>query len=364
MMPKTPERGAAKATTARATTRPPVAQRLIARDDFAPFVQALMDGYNVVAPQRKENQFSFQPLRRAEDLCMDYVRTVLPPRKYLQPPKEELLHFATAPEVEVQQVLGAEPLLLLGVHPCDIAGIWLCDKVFADNGADPNYMARRRQTLIVGTDCLPDEHCFCTGMGTNVPEQGYDLFLTAVERGYVAEVGSEAGSRLLEERARTQDVKTEDVDGVEAHRQKKTEAMKRDLHAEVAGLPLLLERVWDSKVWDEDADPCFSCGSCVLVCPTCVCFDVFDVVNLDLKSGVRMRRWDGCHLPDFALVAGGHNFRPSRVERLRHRFNRKFRYLMTRYGAPYCTGCGRCGFACLVHINIVDTLNHLTAASR
>ncbi|MBI5344370.1 MAG: 4Fe-4S dicluster domain-containing protein [Deltaproteobacteria bacterium] len=41
-----------------------------------------------------------------------------------------------------------------------------------------------------------------------------------------------------------------------------------------------------------------------------------------------------------------------RAVRLRHRFNRKFNYLTGRFGALFCTGCGRCSRACLMKITI------------
>lgn len=43
----------------------------------------------------------------------------------------------------------------------------------------------------------------------------------------------------------------------------------------------------------------------------------------DLQKGARLRRWDGCMLRDFALVASGETFHQPRSDRLRHRFYRK-----------------------------------------
>ena len=52
----------------------------------------------------------------------------------------------------------------------------------------------------------------------------------------------------------------------------------------------------------------------------------------------------------FAEVASGENFRPTGTERLRHRLHRKGKYMLERWGAPGCVGCGRCIHACLVDI--------------
>ena len=37
---------------------------------------------------------------------------------------------------------------------------------------------------------------------------------------------------------------------------------------------------------------------------------------------------------------------------------------MPLYGDAFCTGCGRCGRACLVDINIVDTVNALVQSDQ
>jgi ferredoxin len=117
---------------------------------------------------------------------------------------------------------------------------------------------------------------------------------------------------------------------------------------------------WQSPVWEKHVAACFSCGTCNLVCPTCYCFDVTDGFNLDMASGSRSRTWDACMLPNFALVAGGHNFRSQPAARQRHRVNRKFQYLPKKYGhGAVCVGCGRCGRQCTSHIDIYDIVSDL-----
>jgi sulfhydrogenase subunit beta (sulfur reductase) len=64
-------------------------------------------------------------------------------------------------------------------------------------------------------------------------------------------------------------------------------------------------------------------------------------------------------LDEFARVAGGENFREHQAARLRHRFMRKGRYLMAKYGELGCVGCGRCARSCLVDISPVNVFNEL-----
>jgi len=89
-----------------------------------------------------------------------------------------------------------------------------------------------------------------------------------------------------------------------------------------------------------------------------------DCIDDNLTQGFRKRTWDSCQLPDFALVAGGHNFRGDRWQRVRHRWQRKYLYLYRQFGRAYCTGCGRCSRACTADINIVDVTNRLIAEGR
>jgi Fe-S oxidoreductase len=88
---------------------------------------------------------------------------------------------------------------------------------------------------------------------------------------------------------------------------------------------------------------------------------VSDEVDLQMEQGQRVRRWDSCQIHEFAMVAGGHNFRERLAARQRHRFMRKGKYQMDAYGMMGCVGCGRCASACLAGITPIKVLNELCA---
>jgi Fe-S oxidoreductase len=70
------------------------------------------------------------------------------------------------------------------------------------------------------------------------------------------------------------------------------------------------------------------------------------------NEGYRFRTWDSCTYTSYTLMAGFHNPRPTKKERLRNRFMHKLCFYEERYGSPMCCGCGRCIELCPVGIDI------------
>lgn len=329
-------------------------------------LQAWVDGLiarmQVVGVQAKGERFTFAPLRSATDLRLDYDVTILPPKKLLLPQTETLLTFSTREGYE--SVVDAEPQVIFGLHPYDVAAIAQMDAIFEQDNPDVHYLQKRAATTIVACDIqTPGANLFAGCMGTAVVHDGYDILLTRVGDQTVVDVATAKGEALLE------GVTAADADASDlARREQVWEDNARlmryhRLDMDPEDLPALLEATKGHPVWAEKADLCYSCGSCNLVCPTCYCFDVQDDVNWDLDSGERKRKWDGCMLSQFALVAGGHNFRENRAARYRHRYYRKGKYLWDRMEQIACVGCGRCITACTANIaNPVEIYNTLLEA--
>jgi len=189
------------------------------------------------------------------------------------------------------------------------------------------------------------------------------LFLTPIERGYLVEVRTPGGQELLANTAQLPVTQQDEADRARFRREKERRVTAK-FETDVEQFAAILAKGGLTEVWQEVADRCYSCSSCNLVCPTCFCFDINDDINLDLITGVRGRTWDSCQLPDFAIVAGGYNFRGKRWERVRHRWQRKFLYLYTQYGQPFCMGCGRCSRACTADIDLVEVSNDLIAYAQ
>jgi ferredoxin len=320
----------------------------------------LLQDHRVYGPQAKGERFAYERLCSPADLRLDHDVTMLPPQKYLLPPREPLVSFTRSGDF--QPVMNAEPLVLFGVHPYDVAAIAQMDRYFTQDNPDIHYLARRKNVTIVACDVqAPSQDVFAACMGTATVHEGFDVLLTLVGDTYVAESRTSAGDALL---AAAGQLPEADAMNLARREQVWLDAEKllsrHKLRCKPQDLPALLEKSYEHPVWKQKSDTCFSCGSCVMVCPTCFCFDVQDEMNWDLCSGTRCRHWDGCLLAEFAMVAGGHNFRRQREQRYRHRFYRKGKYLPERCGFVGCVGCGRCVGACVAKIaNPVELYNSL-----
>ena len=334
---------------------------VITKEDFASLVKTLLAQIELVGVKTKDGKFHFDQIESPDELCLDYDVTIIPPKKYLLPPRETLIKFSLGEAIQVEPAIDVTPRIILGVHPYDIKAIELMDAVFSHSNPDANYMERRRNTVVVGVDCQnPSPTAFCPSMGTATTETGFDLLLTDVGEQYVVAIGSEKGAELLTKHACTRQATEADLARRRAVQAEASGKYKLSIHVPVEEIPDLLERNYDHPIWEELAGKCLSCGSCTMVCPTCVCFDVQDDMELNLIDGERLRQWDSCMLQDFAKVATGENFRRDRASRLRHRYFRKGKYMLERYGKLGCVGCGRCIGACLAEIaSPVEAYNRL-----
>jgi sulfhydrogenase subunit beta (sulfur reductase) len=334
---------------------------VVDKQAMAPFVTRMMADYRVIGPMAKGAKFAFGEIEDPAELRLDYNTSILPPKKVLQPPEERLMTFSRTGSPVVEVAIDAPPTVVLGVHTCDLHAMRVLDRAFSQSYPDAYYLQRREHTLLVGIECLQpcDEHSFCKSMGTLTASDGYDMHLTDLGETYAVDIGSERGAALLEAYSNARQATEADMQQLNKVLGAKWPRFPYKLEFDVGELSALMSQSYDSPEWDQLAEICLACGQCTLVCPTCFCFNVYDEVDLSLQEGERRRRWDSCQLDEFARVAGGESFRKAQSARLRHRFMRKGRYLIEKYGELGCVGCGRCARSCLVDISPVNVFNDL-----
>jgi len=334
------------------------------KENFAEFVGYLFSFGEIHAPvKRSDKSFVFAPVRDLSEIELNYTRTILPLKKYFFKPVDTMFNFCDEKGYEVPVEGPDKKYIIFGVHPCDIHGLKILDLVFSGRYIDSYYFARRSRAVIIGLDCIPDELCFCRSTGTDFVDSGFDLFLSDIDDSYLVRVGTSIGDDMVTAAdSLFQEVEKDDRKKYKAKSIQRRESFQTGI--QLQDLPEIMDLEYESQVWQEVGEECLSCGTCSMVCPTCYCYAVFDELNLDASSGKRKRRWDSCLFKDYALVAGGHNFRAERSSRVKNRYFHKQRGFVSQYGRPSCVGCGRCKAYCPAGIDIVEVVNKLRSETR
>jgi ferredoxin len=311
-----------------------MAARFIAYENIEAFLERLRLCGELHGPLRSDDGvMRFAAINPGILPDLSAIRTQLPPKKYLLCPQETILNYSTRGGYRVP-VVEPPPLILLGVHSCDLAGINYLDQMFLKDDPDPLYAARRSNLTLIGISCTPDEFCSCH-LSRSQLNAFSDLFLQVIEGGFTVTIGSSRGYELLE--GLNGIIEEQDLNMHEDTRRFFGQIVSGCEHEELdAALP----------EWQELADHCLGCGTCSLCCPTCSCFDVLEFGGLDGSSAVRMRQWDNCLLRSHGELAGGMNFRKDRAERFRYRYRHKYRGFGPLQGILSCVGCGRCRVFC------------------
>jgi ferredoxin len=273
------------------------------------------------------------------------------------------MKFNIEKNFDVKENIDIKKRIIIGIHPYDIIAIQQADKIYLDSKTDNFYKKRRENTIIIGSDIQSvSPNSFSKSMGTNIVEEGFDLLITDLGNKYALTIGSEKGKKLIKKYAEIRDSRNSEIKKINKIRKSIEADYKKNINIKKDGIPSLLNTNYEHSIWEEKSNKCLECGSCIMVCPTCFCYDVKDNISLNVREGKRYRTWDGCLLKDFTKIGSGEVFREDVKERYRHRFYRKGNYLNERYGFIACVGCGRCGTACLPNIaDPCDLINDLSS---
>jgi len=336
--------------------------RVTRKSEIEKLFNSLAQDISVIGPVKKGTDrsdkpiYSFEPARSFSDLHLDYATTKIPAKRYFLPYREDLATFSidqSGWEKKIDYNMD-RPVVLFGLHTCDINALNKLDKVLMETVYPmPYYAAKRKNMFIIGIECTPQPFCFCRSMGADTALHGFDLFITDIGSNYFIEILSDTAFNVLKT-IRTSEPKDRDHTLYMKKVSEKSSLFRSTV--DTTDLTKILDMEFQSDLWEHWGDRCLSCGSCSAVCPTCYCYGVEEHISLDLKTAWKTKNLYSCNLVDFAEVAGGHNFREERHVRLKYRYYHKHRGFVEAYEESLCVGCGRCGETCLAGINVPDVI--------
>lgn len=337
--------------------------------------------YKCLAPRHLEGGISYAPIRKAEDLPWGYVDEQKPGHYQITKTENQQAFGFTVPTASIkpmlfkaketvwkvkrddsgklgfESVVDVEKIAVFGVRPCDLRGIEIQDRVFQHNSYnDIRYSKRRENQFIIAMNCGTSHfNCFCVALG-DYPraDKGYDLALTEINSGFVAEIGSDKGRELLlylEVDAAT-GAQVEHalnlIDNAAQMQHKQLPPIKEVEAKLMANL--------EHEAWDDVASRCLSCGSCTNSCPTCFCHTERDIPNVLGTETEHTREWDSCFSIDHSYTHG-ETYRENPKYRYRQWLTHKFSTWRDQFRTKGCVGCGRCVTWCPVKIDVVDEIN-------
>lgn len=309
-------------------------------------------------PVENGNFSSFVPYQSSVKVYLN-KNTTLGPKSILFPKTEKLYRYENhGKESEIlSEAIDIEPIIIFGVRSCDMQAIECIDDVFLTQKsqvdmADRYYQTRRANTTIIALSCRqPEADCFCQSMGVDPSEHAKaDLQLFDLEDSLGLEAHTSKGKNLI--------YLLENTGLLVRQEFPKMSSPDFYLTADTEGLTHKLQKMFEHPLWSALGKKCLSCGACTYVCPTCHCFDI-SVCRQDACHGSTIRHWDSCMFTEYSQMAGGHNPRPGKKERIRQRFLHKLQYFPERYAKFLCTGCGRCLAACPVNLEIPQVIQQI-----
>lgn len=328
-------------------------------DGFGKLVAEIGESHDVYVVTKEADQPVVKPLADAPDFAWAGVRAYQPLKTYFFSILEKVADYP----IDVDITPERKPFAIVGAASCDVRAIEALDRVFLEGDfKDPFYEINRAKGIVISFDCTnPLETCFCVLMGNNpYPDKGFDLNMSKIEAGYLVEVGSEKGKRLVEENKAIFKPATQhhisQRDSIRSKVKQTVEDQSKQFKPPAPWKQLLSKR-FDHEAWKANVETCVECAACLFICPTCQCFLLYDQKQGDRFS--RLKMWDACAYKRFARVAGGANPRPHLVERFRHRYYHKLDYFPTNFGFEGCTGCGRCIVACPGRIDMRKVLKQV-----
>ena len=105
---------------------------------------------------------------------------------------------------------------------------------------------------------------------------------------------------------------------------------------------MLMDTYHSDSFWAEFGSRCLNCTACAAVCPTCMCFDIKDILSPDAKTWASVcARGTAATSPSFRpRCRRAITSRADERGRVRHRMYHKLNGFKVNHGSMLCVGCG------------------------
>jgi sulfhydrogenase subunit beta (sulfur reductase) len=330
------------------------------KEDFRVFAPAVKEPLG----ESKEQDYCYTRALGDAALVYNPYRMVMPLKSFFTPAQEKLLDYFSPDNNQDSKTKKKN--VIFGVKSCDIVGHKVQDYVFLEGTeVDSSYRARRENTLFISSDCTGfKEVCHCLAWDILPhPTSGFDINLSPLSDGYLAEIGSAAGEDFVQKyeeyfsRAKETQINARNKKRENFIEQLKDHLRPQNLVAKDT-VQKLVKDGYNADTWQKFMQTCVECGGCNLICDTCHCFLLADR-TAPAGTNEKLRLWDSCLYANYAKVAGGANPLKLRAQRLRNRFMKKFDFFVDNLNMPACCGCGRCIEVCPGKIDIREVLKDL-----
>ncbi|MBS5985197.1 anaerobic sulfite reductase subunit AsrA [Clostridium sp.] len=315
--------------------------------------------YKIYAPKRfkKQGRYSDTDIIKYDEIStveeIEFKEKSHYPVKEVITPITQTLYYFTEDEFRESSV-GHNKKILIFARPCDINAQRRQDMIYLHNGnfEDTFYKRIRERVKFICIECVDGfDTCFCVSMNSNKTDD-YSLAVRFNESSLLFDVKDKEFSKFFND-------KTEEefeLKFIEENQAKVTIPEINDKE--------ILIKLKNHPMWDEYNKRCLGCGSCTIACSTCSCYTTRDIVYDSLgKIGERRRVQASCHIDGFDEMAGGHNFRTTKADKMRYKVLHKIHDYKAQFGDEHmCVGCGRCTDRCPEHISITATINKVNNA--
>ena len=328
----------------------------LSKENFNEKLKTLSNEYKILAPVSLEymGTFSDTDVVRYKEVSsldeMELNRKSNFSAKEIVFPITQILFYFTENEFKESDI--DDKKLLIFLRACDINAMKRLDEIYLKNGIDEDYYYKklREKVKFILVGCRESfRNCFCVSMDSNKTDN-YSMGIKIDDNEVFLEIKDKDLNIFNGEKCEFEiDFVKENLFNIEVPQIDKINSKEISKH----------------EMWQEYNSRCISCGRCNFVCPTCSCFTMQDVFYKENeKVGERRRIWAGCQVDGFTSMAGGHEFRKTKGERMRFKTMHKIYDFNKRFGYNMCVGCGRCDDACPQYISFSKCIEKVNEISK